>query len=62
MYSYTTEKWEGMKEYGYNVGADKINEALGTPCGSALSQQLDHSLAWSEKFIEQYLPEVEGIS
>merc|ERR1711935_331904 len=40
-------------------------EALGTPYGQVVghvvSKQLDYSLEWSEKFIDQYLPEVEEL-
>jgi len=56
--SYTSNKWE---EYSSYTGSDEFKEVLDTTHWSALSKQLDHSLAWSEKFIEQYLPEIEDL-
>lgn len=58
IYSYTSNKWE---EYSSCTGSETLKEVMESPYGSALSQQLDHSLTWSEKFIEQYLPEIEDL-
>jgi len=58
IYSGTSNK---MEEYCSSTGSEKIKKVMDTSYVTALSKQLDHSLMWSEMFIEQYLPEIEDL-
>jgi len=66
--SYTNTTWEGVKDYSTakydsakSYGTDTVRAALDTPYGHVVSDQLERSLEWSEKFIDQYLPQVEEL-